>query len=723
LNQEKLADTNSATIEQLSAVRVVLGNARLTTEYDILISTAIEILRSGPKTQDQIATHIAQTWPEAPANLSQIRSALAAAETADYVVRTTDGWALSMQGLAEAAEARRWAEGVYERAFEELRSRAAAWLRPVEISEAQLWLGILVKALFDGIKWAYSALKGEVDLVRDTAIVPRRVDKDRLFMAIRSMAKRDEVAEFLEACALDAIDPSAPFGTEIVSHITTGYLLHAFMARRDLLTARNQIPSLSGTTLILDTPLLFPLLDLAAASEPITRAIEISKSVGAAVVVSEHSLNELQSVLDRVIARHAQNLDVALRTPINGAVLRRLVDEPFVELYVAGLQDGRWRDWSGFRRHVGKLRRTLRGLGVVVRPHGNRPEDRVAECFGALSKSLEGSQHGRGIAEIERDANTVALAWKIRRDRRSGGIWPSSWVITPDTHMNRAYRVLNRKDSTGIAIAPSQWVAALSAVVPAGSLDQLAASGAAFLTQETFVRVAARFPPEVAMTLAAALGNDPVTSELDARVGQLTLDQLLSQYPDLLADPEAAGATIAASIVAHRSDRVAKAQAHEEKRLANMRVELNEREARTQSVLATERERRAQAEQRIKTLEGQVASHEQAATTSKVLAPRRRVANTVLVAGLVLAALLGATGAVEATAGKPYMPWVILAAGTALTLGLFWARSRQWCTDTATHWTVLLAAFLPEVVAIALTLLPYIAPVVMPSGTFPRGSP
>jgi hypothetical protein len=704
------ADAATAAIDQLSAVRVVLSTERLATEYDILISTSIEALREGPKTTEQLASRIAQVWPDAATTIVQLRAALGAAEAADYVARTTHGWALSMQGLAEAAEAREWAESAFDRTLAELRARAQKALRAVDREEGELWLGILVTSLFDGIKWAYAAFKGEVSVLPGAGVVPRRVDRDRLFQSIRALANRDEVAEFLEASALDAIDPSTPFGNEIVSYITTGYVLHAFMARRDQPAVREQAAAFSATTFILDTPLLFSLLGDSETSAPFREAISSAVAVGSKIVVGEHTLSELQSVLARVESRYLVTINAALASPSSSKLLRQLVDEPLIEQFIAGIADERWTDWPGFRRHVGQLRRILVGLGVEVTPHGNTATDHVAECFSALGKSLARSSHGRGASEIQRDANTMAYAWRVRRAQTTKGVWPAAWIVTPDTHMDRAYKMLNRKDAAGISLAASQWVAALSVLVPPASLDRLAVSGAAFVTQEVFVRVAARFPPDVALSIATALAPEAGGTDTDVRVGQLTLDQMLTQYPDLYDDPEAAGAKISASIIAHRSSRVAKAHSYQQERLATERARMLTAQDATQAALDDERSRRQTAEDALAGMQDQYAAKVADSERTRLLDRRRFVANAIVLVALVGMVILAAATTWSLVIGAPAWGFGVALAATMLTTLLFWSRSRSWVIDPATTWMTLLAAFIPEVVAIVVLALPYLLP-------------
>src|SRR5205823_4521552 len=91
-----------------------------------------------------------------------------------------------------------------------------------------------------------------------------------------------------------------PFGNDLVMHITVGYMLHAFIARRDNLGSRRAVGSLNGDRAILDTPVLLPLLGSEERERPIRLAIEAAIAAGMNVVVPQHYLEELLEVVARV---------------------------------------------------------------------------------------------------------------------------------------------------------------------------------------------------------------------------------------------------------------------------------------------------------------------------------------------------------------------------------------------------------------------------------------
>ena len=52
--RESIATYKEVTVEQLAAVRALLGDERRSTEFDILINTALEALRDGALTEQEL---------------------------------------------------------------------------------------------------------------------------------------------------------------------------------------------------------------------------------------------------------------------------------------------------------------------------------------------------------------------------------------------------------------------------------------------------------------------------------------------------------------------------------------------------------------------------------------------------------------------------------------------------------------------------------------------
>lgn len=154
-------------------------------------------------------------------------------------------WHLDDAGRAEADTAREWVEGIRRRALVDMRHRVERDFRPCTEAEAQLWVGRLTAALDAGIRVGGQAYVGAVEAGSATALKPASVDFTAIFGIIDQGASED-VAEFLRAAALAALDPTDPFGEELVTTLSTSCLLHANLARLDVAEEQKRLGLLDG---------------------------------------------------------------------------------------------------------------------------------------------------------------------------------------------------------------------------------------------------------------------------------------------------------------------------------------------------------------------------------------------------------------------------------------------------------------------------------------------
>jgi hypothetical protein len=680
--------------QQLAAVRAVFGTDRLATECDILITTLLEALKNGDRSTDSVVDSVDRVWPGAGVNSTRVARALRIAEAAGYA-REVNGseWSLTSLGRAELTESRDWASDTLERTKTQLMARAAEGFRAISEEEATLWLGVLTTALFEGIRSSYTPFDGKVELLADGTLVPRTYDVERMFLEVASRTPRDEVQDFLNAAILAAIDPSSDFGNELITRISTGYMLHAFLARRDRIRARNAMGNLEGERAILDTPVLFPLLGGADQTTATENAIKAAVDAGMDVVVANHTLEELNDVVERLEREEVPQIEEALTGGANLEVLRQVVDEPVLELWLQARGEGRYRGWEDFRETAGNLSQRLEEFGVKLRPAWNEiagDSDEVIRFEAALSEVLEDrGTSQRGALQIERDAQTMAMAARTRRKRgyAGGGYWSGGWVVTTDRAMGPAYKRLSH-DAISLTITPSQWLGLVSIWCKPAEVEELAMAAAAFLGRETFLSVAAKFPPAVAVEIASALSEDPGTSDTDIRIAQMPLDGLLEGYPDFASDPARAGSQIVAAVLAKRAKRTSAAV---EFGLRSVSAERSRSEALVKEAtnrLKTEREARERAEKALAEAQFQLLTSE-AAIADATRSSRRKAA------AYAIAAFLVTMGGVFAFLG---LRWI--GAGTILT-GLFlWERSHRWIREPDLGWSHLMIALIPEVMAI-----------------------
>ena len=89
------------------------------------------------------------------------------------------------------------------------------------------------------------------------------------------------------------------------------------------------------------------------------------------------------------------------------------------------------------------------------------------------------------------------------------------------------------KESFPLTLTPASWLSVVSNCLPPATTEQLARAAGTLLAEETFLRIAARFPVKAAVEIAGILGPDNGGSILDVHAAQLSLsDLLLLHQPD-----------------------------------------------------------------------------------------------------------------------------------------------------------------------------------------------
>ena len=594
---DALADVRAITLEQLAAVHALLGTERRAREYDLLFSTALESLRDGPQTEAALVAAAQRVWPGAGIDAARMNQALQAAASAGYIGHLgtrTGPWTLTQRGHEEVAATRDWASDTLRRTAEDVRARLEAASRPTTTEEAQLWVGVLVRAILAGVRGSVAAYIGDVEVRGDRALAPRAFNRDDMIAVIGGAASQPEDAELLSALALEAFDPLSTFGNDLVMNITVGYMLHAFVARRDNLGARRAAGSLRDHRVILDTPVLLPLLGTEEQSAPILRAISAARATDMEVIVPEHYLTEVMEVVDRVEREYVLDLQTELRGGVSADLLGRMVDDEVVSLWLRATDSGVYADWAGFRAAALGLRDRLTAMGVIVRDHHNKNADNVDDIERLLTAEIAARGAGRGRARIRRDAETIAMARRRRaRPDPAHGFWPGAWIITPDSQMRRVHRAMSPMDAFGLTLTPSQWIGVVSTCSDPATIEDLATSAATLLSEETFLAIAGRYPVRVALEVARALRPEGVVSPIDDRLAQLSVDDLLMRQPNFDLEGDEAGAAVAAAVVTRRSARQSESYQAGTRRLEDARTAAA-RDVETAKAMAEhEREERA----------------------------------------------------------------------------------------------------------------------------------
>ena len=174
----------------VAAIHAVINADRTLTEHELLITTACELLVEGALETAELARQVDEVWAGAGVPQARVEAALNTASDAGLMVSTGDRrkalWSLTPAGRAGAGGAREWAENAYARTARRLQELAAKDSRLVSNAEARLWVDLLAQALSDGIREAYTAFVGDVSLLIDGTIAPKKFEHARAFHALRT---------------------------------------------------------------------------------------------------------------------------------------------------------------------------------------------------------------------------------------------------------------------------------------------------------------------------------------------------------------------------------------------------------------------------------------------------------------------------------------------------------------------------------------------------------
>ncbi len=678
---EGAAETQSGDLSprlaSLAATYATLSDDRAANEYDILVQTVLETLSDGPAERGDLLARVRSIWPGAPITVQQVDVAAALAEQAGLIARSGAKATLTMLGARDVERSRARAETVAQSTALEIARRATQALIPADRRQATRWLGILTYGLLQAIAGATAAFRGDVVSVASGSLAPVAVDLTALDACFAKLVKSPEVRDFLRALAVDALDPAAAFGDELVSAITTGYVLHAFIARGDSSARRAALGSMRGRVAIVDTPVLLPLVGSSRLAAPVQDAIATAVELGAVVIVPRHCIAEINALYARMDRSYAATLESAIRGGASPGVLRRLAEEQPIEVFLAAFEQGEVKTWGKFRQRVSELAANLTRLGAVIQEQTSTDE-MVARFENQLTAAVAAGRYDRGVDQIRHDAMTMTMAFRVRESNpQPTTALPAAWVVTTDLRMPLAYRRTVRGDPQTVAIAPSRWVAALAAFAEPATAEQLASHAAALVGQETMLRIATRFPVRVAIQIAASLQSQGEAAEFEVRAAQMSLDELAASS-DLQKDQIGAMA-FAAGVMDRRAKRLELLDRHEQERAGQRIAELEAQASAARELAILEREAAEQARRGA----GEERSRREkveADSDARVMLERRRwLRRLSLAAMLVFSAVptalaTGWLGTPLAATATGYA----LGVGTLLSAVLFWIRTAEW---------------------------------------------
>lgn len=577
----------------LGAVHRLLRNAHGATKADLLMTAVTHALFDNHMTEGELVERVARIWPGVVAGRGEISSSLSLGRELGLVsvnvgLTGEELWELTQVGAEDIQRHRDWSLEVRARAAQELAVRAKENLSlDLTAGQATLWLDALVAGLIAGIQRSQDAYLGQIESMVGGQVRPRRIDRAAVLSSLKDASGdvEGDRSSFLEAMALAAIDPLDEFGNELVSHITTGCILHSYVVGRDREAALSQVGSARGERAFLDTPCLLRLIGPSRLRGPMEVAIRAAVKAGWDVQVLEHSLEELNDVLERTLPEITESFRRAVASGAKEEWFASLVNEQIPSIYVEAAREGIVKSPEQFLQTAAALPQRLELLGAVVRPSGNTQERSRVAAFATALKAELGEAKRRSDVTIERDAETMTSTHRRRR-RQKESKWPGCWVITNDRHLSPAYTA-ETQDKVAIVLTPSQWSTLLAISADPPGVLHLAEAAAGQWVEEAMWSIPARFPTDMAIALATELSPSHGGSSMSLRVAQLTLDDALEvgQQPT--------STTLASRVLAERNKMLKKVMDHQ--RASANRVAADAEASRSQAQLEAEAAKAAQA--------------------------------------------------------------------------------------------------------------------------------
>lgn len=505
-------------------------------------------------TTNELRLGVEEIWPGCNASQAQMEAALALAKELGLAT-TNDSlqWVLTAEGLTDVQRHGAWATDLKQRVTSEIRVRSREGLgyEPDSI-EAELWLNQLVKALITAIEKSQAMHLGRVDQLVHGQIAPRDIDQQEILQKLEAVSANAEVIEFLKSLAISALDPLDSFGTELVSQITTGCILHSYVSGRSGSEITNQIGAPSNQRAILDTPVLLSLVGRSKDRKNAELTIKSAVASGWDVVVGAHSMEELNQLLQREVPAVEKRFREAYKNDTKLEFYATLVDDQIQGMLIGALQDGTYKNLTDLLTTAGRLESDLESWGAHVREHHNQmSQEYVIRCIDAMNGQVNNSSRARSAQVIERDAHSMTMAWRRRRREESSN-WPGAWVITSDRQIAPAYASIST-DRVSLTLTLPQWTTVVSISAPLDDLRELASAAAGQFVEESMWQLPARFPGDFAMSLASQLSPNQGGSDMDLRHAQMMLS--LPEMLDELATTSSPTA-IAATVLAARTKRV-----------------------------------------------------------------------------------------------------------------------------------------------------------------------
>lgn len=534
--------------DRLSAVKFALASRRESTEVDILVATVQVLAHERPRGLPEMREAVLAAWPGTGLEDSRVQTAVEVAKSLGLIAeRPGPAGDLLLHAVSEdpaVSSSIDWTNEVLARTRAGIRDRVSRELmRALSDAEIDWWMNALLDAVGAGIRQAFSVYQGDVSKPSHRWLIPSSYDRAAIRESIDELAPNEAVVRVLQALATEAIDPSVEFGSGVVTYLATGYILHAFLARRDVQPALETAGPLAGQRVILDTPLLYGLLETRDPSSELRVVLTAAVEQRLHLVLPQHCVDELKDAIRR--ARESGEADEIGRAVQSrqDAELYRGLTAGIISVWLTRRASGDTQEsWDQFEEAAAALLEELRdafGVNTIeFNRHGDPELRRLAAAHaedlrGVLERRSIDGRPDRGAWQIGNDGQTLAMVQLAReRSQQMEGTspWPGGWVVSPDTAMGPAFDRVAPDSEHSAVITAAQLGHILATFAAPPSMADLAESAARLLSHDTFVHVAARFPPGTAIEMAEALrSSGEGHAGMDNRFAQLSLREILEE--------------------------------------------------------------------------------------------------------------------------------------------------------------------------------------------------
>lgn len=691
---------------QLAAVELLLRRQdRDVARDDILVATVFELLEQGDLPTPAIHQAVTRVWPGVVVTSSEIGAVLTTAESIRHVQRRdqldgTEVWSLLPAARNELDTARTWASSVETRFRSQLADEARLHFGDVRYEELDLWLGITIKALRECISRSFSPEHfGGIDTISGQWLHPSSINLDECLNAIDRVVRDATSGEFLKSAVTLALEPSASFGSELVHHLVTGYLLYFFMAAKRAADHTGSAGPLVGERLVLDTPVLFHMTKPASQATAISELIAIALNIGMEVVLYERTVAEFEGKLDNHATFDVSRIEQDLRSGVDSFLLAELLRaEELLRNWLLWLTNtgGTWSDYRGRIDGPAGPVATLRAMGVSFVSDSSfqtvADTGRYEQFKAALTRAVTmNGKPTRSDRVIDHDAGLLLEAHhgRLANPATEQKIWPGGFILSTDNRLNDAFDSVVGFQTIPVALSFSAFGAIAASYASPRHSEDLAFKIASEMTEVAIMSRSTTIPLDLARQLATALSGENKPRPVDVQQLQFNVSTLLRTHPDLFEKAGEEFEGYVGEIVARRRTRLTDARAREEEQIRKERHRAELVQTRQQEELLAERRLRQEAEKTLKatsaaleTTSNEVERVAQEGRRKAVLAGLSAAIIVVMVifllAGKVAAAsfllfscvILGGTGWGWAT--RDGGSWPVVVASTSAAIGGIW---------------------------------------------------